>query len=129
MHVTVIVLLVVGVSAFFWLQRARRQFRLVVREGEVTVTHGWLPGPMLADYRSVLRNVPRAVVEGLREEGGVRIGGDVDDFTLQRLRNIAALYPVSAFRASRRPEQAVAGLTATALATAALASSGRKQGN
>jgi hypothetical protein len=118
MSVALVIILVVGAAGFFWLQRSRRQFRLVVRDGHVTVTHGWLPGPMLADYRSALRSVSHAVVEGHREEGGVRIGGDVDDFTLQRLRNIAALYPVGAFRASRRPEQRVAKATVVAAVSA-----------
>jgi hypothetical protein len=128
MDVTLTLIIVVaGLGLVWWLRHSRRQFRLVVREGTVTVTHGWLPGPMLADYRSALRQVRQAVVEGHREEGGLRVTGDLDDFTMQRLRNIARLYPVGAFRASTRSERKAMQATAVAGLTAAVTSSAHER--
>jgi hypothetical protein len=82
---------------------------------------------MLADYRSALRQVREAVVEGHREEGGLQVTGDLDDFTMQRLRNIARLYPVGAFRASTRSERKAMQATAVAGLTAAVTSSARER--
>ena len=50
-------IIVVGLAVVWWLRRSRRAFTLRVTNGAVTVVGGWLPGPMLADYRSALRTV------------------------------------------------------------------------
>lgn len=119
-------IIVVGLAVVFWLRRSRRAFALRVTNGAVTVVGGWLPGPMLADYRSALRAVSSGSVEGHFEEGGLRVTalGGVDEHVEQRLRNIARLYPLAAFRASTRAERralkATAGL-AVASAVSALA--------
>jgi hypothetical protein len=112
----------VGVALFLWLRRSRRAFALEVRDGIVVHVAGWLPGAMLADYRSALRAVTRGTVEGHLEEGGLRVtgSGDVDEFTLQRLRNIARLYPLAGLRASRAPEHQVAKAAATAAVVSTL---------
>lgn len=105
-----------GVALILFLRRGRRAFALSVRAGEVTLTSGWLPGPMLADYRSALRDVARGTVEGHFEEGGLRVttSDSIDELVEQRLRNIARLYPLSSFRASRVAERQVAKATAGA---------------
>jgi len=119
-------IIVAGLAVVFWLRRSRRAFALRVTNGAVTVVGGWLPGPMLADYRSALRGAPRGSVEGHFEEGGLRVtaSGGLDEHVEQRLRNIARLYPLAAFRASTRAERralkATAGL-AVASAVSALA--------
>lgn len=117
----------VGVVVFFVLRRGRRAFVLRVRDGEVTVASGWLPGPMLADFRSALRGIASGAVVGHREEGGVRVttSGDIDEGVEQRLRNITRLYPLGTMRASRANEARVAKATVTAaLITAASESAG-----
>ncbi|MBE2249813.1 MAG: DUF3634 family protein [Myxococcus sp.] len=119
-------IIVAGLAVVFWLRRSRRAFALRVTNGAVTVVGGWLPGPMLADYRSALRAVSSGSVEGHFEEGGLRVtaSGGLDEHVEQRLRNIARLYPLAAFRASTRAERralkATAGL-AVASAVSALA--------
>lgn len=111
-----VLILAAGLGLFLFLRRGRRAFSLSVRAGEVTVVSGWLPGPMLADYRSALRDVPRGTVEGHFEEHGLRVtvSDSIDEFVEQRLRNIARLYPLSAFRASRTAEGRVLKATAAA---------------
>lgn len=107
-------ILVVGIAVVLWLRRSRRAFAVRVTKGDVRVVGGWLPGPMLADYRSALRGVSSGSVEGHFEEGGLRVvaSGGVDEFTEQRLRNIARLYPLAAFRASTRAERRALKATA-----------------
>ena len=102
-----------GLGVILFLRRGRRAFALSVRAGEVTLISGWLPGPMLADYRSALREVVRGSVEGHFEEGGLRVttSDSIDELVEQRLRNIARLYPLSSFRASRTAERQVAKAT------------------
>lgn len=107
-------IIVVGLAVVFWLRRSRRAFALRVTNGAVTVVGGWLPGPMLADYRSALRTVSSGSVEGHFEEGGLRVtaSGGIDEFVEQRLRNIARLYPLATFRASTRAERRALKATA-----------------
>jgi len=102
-----IVILVVGLGLVLWLRSARRAFVVTVTNGEVSLRKGSMPGAMLSDYRAALAKVSSGSVEGHFEEGGLRVvsSGDIDEFTEQRLRNIARLYPVASFRASRGPEQ------------------------
>ena len=102
-----IVILVVGLGLVFWLRSQRRAFVVAVKNGEVSVRKGFMPGAMLSDFRSALSKVSSGSVEGHFEEGGLRVSsaGEIDEFTEQRLRNIARLYPISSFRASRAPEQ------------------------
>jgi hypothetical protein len=101
-----IAILVVGLGLVFWLRSARRAFVVTVKNCEVTLEKGAMPGAMLSDFRSALAKVSSGSVEGHFEEGGLRVvaSGDVDELTEQRLRNIARLYPIASFRASRAPE-------------------------
>ncbi|MBM4784111.1 MAG: DUF3634 family protein [Archangiaceae bacterium] len=118
---TALVILAVGIAVVLWLRRGRRAFAVRVVNGELRVVGGWLPGPMLADYRSALRGLT-GLVEGHFEEGGLRVtvSGGIDEFVEQRLRNIARLYPMATFRASRKAEQQVLrGTAAVALMSAA----------
>lgn len=102
-----IAILVVGLGVVLWLRAGRRAFVVTVSNGEVTVRKGWMPGAMLSDFRAALAKVGSGSVEGHFEEGGLRVvaSGGIDEFTEQRLRNIARLYPLASFRASRAPEQ------------------------
>ncbi|MER2561303.1 MAG: DUF3634 family protein [Myxococcaceae bacterium] len=117
---TALVVIAVGLALVLWLRRGRRAFVVRVVNGELRVVRGWLPGPMLADYRSALRGLSGSV-EGHFEEGGLRVtvSGGIDEFVEQRLRNIARLYPLASFRASRSAErQVLRGTAAVALMTA-----------
>lgn len=117
---TTLIVIAVGVAVVLWLRRGRRAFVVHVQNGELRVVSGWLPGPMLADYRSALRGLSGSV-EGHFEEGGLRVtvAGGIDEFVEQRLRNIARLYPLASFRASRKAEhQVLRGTAAVALMSA-----------
>lgn len=105
--VPALVVVAVGLVVVWWLRRGRRAFVLSVSDGVVSVRSGWLPGAMLQDYQVALKGVRRGDVAGHFEEGGLRVvaGGEIDEFTEQRLRNIARLYPIASFRRSRKPEE------------------------
>lgn len=118
---TALVIVAVGIAVVLWLRSGRRAFVLRAVNGELRVVSGWLPGPMLADYRSALRGLTGSV-EGHFEEGGLRVtvSGGIDEFVEQRLRNIARLYPLASFRASRKAEQQVLRGTAAVAVMSAI---------
>ncbi len=111
--VPALVVLAIGAAIVLWLRSQRRAFVVVVTNGEVTVRSGWMPGAMLSDFRAALKSVPSGKVVGHFEEGGLRVvaSGAIDEFVEQRLRNIARLYPIGSFRASRAPEAEAAKTT------------------
>jgi hypothetical protein len=76
--------------------RARELFVLSVENGATKVTRGRAPGELLEGLADVFARakVERATVKVLRAEGGARIvARGLDEFTLQRARNVLGTFP------------------------------------
>jgi Protein of unknown function (DUF3634) len=94
----------VGLVAYLWIARARELFCLSVRDGQVLVVRGRIPGGLLSDIRDVVSKpvVRRATIRAEKREHGARLSvfGGIDEGRVQRLRNIFRLYPLSNLRAA-----------------------------
>jgi hypothetical protein len=98
-----VLVLVAALVLYFWASRARELFCLSVRNGQVLVVRGRIPGTLLSDIRDVVSKpaIGRATIRAVKAESGAQIVcSGVDDGRAQRLRNIFRLYPVSNLRAA-----------------------------
>lgn len=100
-----LLLTVVGLGLFFWLQRSAELFKLSWRNGELRLVRGRIPPLLKADLAQALTQmrVERCSVTARKEAQGARLSADLDDFTAQRLRNIFQLYPLSQLRSAPAP--------------------------
>lgn len=101
-------MLVVAVAlvVFLWLRRGSELFSLSWRKGELRLVRGRIPPLLRSDLADALRQmkIERCDVVARKEERGARLSGSgIDDFSLQRLRNIFQLYPVAQLRAAAAP--------------------------
>jgi len=103
--VPLLLLTVVGLGLFFWLQRSAELFTLSWRSGELRLVRGRIPPMLKADFAQALTQmrVERCSVTARKEAQGARLSADLDDFTAQRLRNIFQLYPLSQLRSAQAP--------------------------
>jgi hypothetical protein len=92
--------LVLG-AGYLLFQRSQQLFRISIRSGKQTVTHGYVPAGLLNDFGAAVRSVTRGEVRAHKAQGGARLGfsGDIDAGVAQRLRNIFGLYPLARLRA------------------------------
>jgi len=92
----------------------------------VAITGGDLPPKLNGDERATWEAFPVKPGDrlsfGFLKSGArayIAVSGGIDEFVEQRLRNIARLYPLASFRASRSAErQVLRGTAAVALMTA-----------
>ncbi|HEX5660583.1 MAG TPA: DUF3634 family protein [Polyangiales bacterium] len=78
--------------------RARELCVLSVRAGQLTVARGRLPPGVLEALADVVRrgNVERATLRVLRDGERARVSATgLDEFTLQRARNVIGIYPLA----------------------------------
>ena len=99
-----LIALVVILGIAWWASRANELFYVSVRDGRVLVVRGAVPQALLNDFKAAVQKplVKRGSIKCVKTQAGGQIyaGGDIDDFTLQRLRNIFRIYPVSNLRAA-----------------------------
>jgi hypothetical protein len=107
------ILAVLAVLALWWFTRSREIFCLSVRDGELLVVRGRIPGGLLSDIRTAVARPPilRATIRGVAGEhkASLRFSGDVDEGRQQRLRNIFALYPAAQLRNAPAIKQPTVG--------------------
>lgn len=76
-------------------------FVLSVRNGHLLVVRGRVPPGFLNDIEGIVRNVPRATIRAVKDQGHARLSASgVDERVLQRLRNSFSLYPAARLRAA-----------------------------
>src|SRR5689334_3288649 len=89
----------VALAAWLWSERKRELFFLSFRDGKLLVVRGRVPQALLNDFSDALRRqqVTRASIKAVRRPTGAQlsVGGEIDDFQAQRLRNLFRVYPVS----------------------------------
>ncbi len=82
-----------------WAERRRELFYVSFRDGKLLLVRGRIPQALFNDFAEALRrqNIDRASVKAVRRPHAMElhIGGWLDDFQAQRLRNIFRLYPQS----------------------------------
>lgn len=87
-----------AIVALIWSAgRSRELFVLSVDEGRTTVRRGQPPGSLLEGLSDVFARaaVKRATVKIVKSDGRVRVEATgLDEFTLQRARNVLGTYPV-----------------------------------
>lgn len=96
----------VALGLFLWFQRTRELFSLSWRTGELRLVRGSIPPMLRSDLADALKQmrVERCNLTARKEEQGARLSASgIDDFSLQRLRNIFQLYPVAQLRAATAP--------------------------
>ena len=96
----------VALGLFLWFQRSTELFSLSWRNGELRLVRGRIPPMLRGDLADALKQmrIERCDLVARKEEQGARLsGGGIDDFSLQRLRNIFQLYPVAQLRAATAP--------------------------
>lgn len=90
-------ILVMGMAVLVHLAaRSRELFVLAVENGATRVARGRAPSELLEGLSDVFARakVPRATVKVLRAEHGARIvASGLDEFTLQRARNVLGAFP------------------------------------
>lgn len=102
--------LIAALIAYIWTSRARELFCLSVRDGQVLVVRGRIPGGLLSDIRDVISKptVARATIRATKHEHGARlsVSGGIDEGRAQRLRNISSggCSPVSREVGDEAPE-------------------------
>lgn len=95
-----------GVGLIFFL--ARREltvFHLVAERGAIRRARGRMPPEMMHDVRDVLARAKASGTVTARIEDQrvvLRVGGDIDEATAQRLRNVAGRFPTARIRQSKR---------------------------
>lgn len=97
----ILILVVAAIIGLLWYTGQRHLFEIEVRSGKLRVAHGHVPQGLLDDFASALRNVDRGKVFGHKTANGARLtfGGNIDEGTAQRLRNIFGLHPMAKLRA------------------------------
>ena len=101
-----VLVLVVGLLVFLWLRRGSELFSLSWRKGELRLVRGRIPPMLRSDFADALKQmkIERCDVVAQKAERGARLSGSgIDDFWMQRLRNIFQLYPVAQLRAAAPP--------------------------
>jgi hypothetical protein len=89
----------VVLGAWLWSERKRELFFLSFRSGKLLVIRGRVPQALLNDFSDALRRqqITRATLKAMRRPTGAQlsVGGEIDDFQAQRLRNLFRVYPLS----------------------------------
>ncbi len=99
--ITIAVLVAVILLFLFIVARQNTLFELSVRNGRVLVVRGRVPPGFLADVRAIIRNVDRASIRAVKDQGHARLtASGVDERVLQRLRNAFSVYPAARLRAA-----------------------------
>jgi hypothetical protein len=98
--VPILILVVAAIIGLLWYSGQRYLFEIEVRSGKLRVAQGRVPQGLLDDFASALRNVDRGKVRAHKTATGARLsfGGDIDEGTAQRLRNIFGLHPMAKLR-------------------------------
>jgi hypothetical protein len=104
--VQLVFVIAVALVLFLWFQRTTELFALSWRNGELRLVRGRIPPMLRSDLAEALTQmrIGRCNVVARKEDQGARLTATgVDDFSLQRLRNIFQLYPVAQLRAATAP--------------------------
>lgn len=101
----IVLVIAVALGLFVWFQRTTELFTLSWRNGELRLVRGCIPPMLRSDLAQALTQmrVARCHLTARKEDQGARLSGNLDDFSLQRLRNIFQLYPVAQLRAATAP--------------------------
>jgi hypothetical protein len=88
----------VALAALIWSAgRSRELFVLTIEQGRTRVRRGRAPAQLLEGLSDVFAraNVEHATVKVVRSDGRARIDASgLDEFTLQRARNVLGTFPV-----------------------------------
>lgn len=105
--VGLLILAILAVVVFVWLDRSAELFCLSWRQGELRLVRGRVPPALrrdLADALAHMRITGCTVVARRAEQGARLTARGVDEFAEQRLRNIFQIYPLSQLRAAKTPD-------------------------
>jgi len=100
----------VGLAAFVYgvivaVDASRRVLDIQVERGRILKLQGKAPGELVHDVEDVLERsqvTGRILVEFEGGRAAVRATGDVDEGTVQRLRNVVGRFPTARLRAGHR---------------------------
>jgi hypothetical protein len=101
---------VAGLLAFVYgviaaVDASRRLLDIRVDHGRVVKLEGRAPGDLVHDVEDVLARSSasgRIVVQLEGNRAAVRVSGEIDEGTVQRLRNVVGRFPTARLRAARR---------------------------
>jgi len=99
----ILILLIIGAVAYFWISRARELFCIRLREGKLTTVRGTVRPGLLSGFRDALGGAQTGSIRCHRGANGavLTVRGDISEAAAQRMRNTLGLYPVS--QRSARP--------------------------
>lgn len=103
--VAVIGLLAFGYLVFVGVDASRRLLEVRVESGRVVKLRGRAPGDLVHDVEDVLTRSRATGTVVVRIEGNraaVRVEGQIDEGTKQRLRNVVGRFPTARLRTARR---------------------------
>jgi len=110
MHMLWSIGLVVGLGVIvIFAMRAGELFRLSVRDGQLLLVRGRIPGKLRAELHSIVLDTPivqRGIIVAHASDGGARLSvhGDIDEGRAQQMRNVFQLYPPSHLQRARVDE-------------------------
>jgi hypothetical protein len=101
---------IAGLLAFIYgviaaVDASRRLLDIHVDRGRVVKLEGRAPGDLVHDVEDVLARSKvsgRIVVQLEGDRAAVRISGEMDEGTVQQLRNVVGRFPTARLRAARR---------------------------
>jgi hypothetical protein len=101
---------VIGLLAFLYaviaaVDASRRLLEIHVESGRVTKLEGRAPGELVNDVEDVLlrsRASGTVIVQLEGSRAAVRVEGQIDEGTTQRLRNVVGRFPLQRLRTSPR---------------------------
>lgn len=93
-----LVLIAIGFS----LWRTLTFFALSVEGGQVTLVRGYVPPALLDEIRDIVRigHVERGTIRVVKDAGDAKVvcSPEIDEATIQRLRNVLGRFPASKLR-------------------------------
>jgi Protein of unknown function (DUF3634) len=101
---------VIGLVAFVYgvivaVDASRRVLEIQVERGRILKLEGKAPGELVNDVADVLERsqvTGRILVQFEGDRAAVRASGEVDEGTVQRLRNVVGRFPTARLRAGHR---------------------------
>lgn len=92
MRILIIILFLIAIAAL--ISRSRTLFVMDIENGELRVVNGDPPPRLVSDFRDAVRDVTRGTIKGRKSGDRLELsfGGQIDDGTAQRLRNILGVH-------------------------------------
>jgi Protein of unknown function (DUF3634) len=101
---------IAGLLAFIYgviaaVDASQRLLDIQVDSGRITKLEGRAPGDLVHDVEDIVATSKvsgRIVVQLEGDRAAVRVSGEIDEGTAQRLRNVVGRFPTARLRAARR---------------------------